>query len=102
MPTRTRPARRPALPAPALTRKQSIGLGLGVLVFVLTLLLDVPNLDDVGERMLAIFLLAIVLWISEAIPLVATAVLVIGLEVLLVSDQAVLPVPKDADRKSVV
>lgn len=96
MPTRTRPARRPALPAPALTRKQSIGLGLGVLVFVLTLLLDVPNLDDVGERMLAIFLLAIVLWISEAIPLVATAVLVIGLEVLLVSDQAVLPVPEDA------
>lgn len=96
MPTRTRSARRPALPAPALTRTQSIGLGLGVLVFLLPLLLDVPNLDEVGERMLAIFLLAIVLWISEAIPLVATAVLVIGLEVLLVSDQAVLPVPEDA------
>lgn len=96
MPTRTRTARRPALPAPAPTRKQSISLGLGVLVFLLPLLLDVPNLDDVGERMLAIFLLAIVLWISEAIPLVATAVLVIGLEVLLVSDQAVLPVPEDA------
>lgn len=96
MPTRTRTARRPALPAPAPTRKQSISLGLGILVFLLPLLLDVPNLDDVGERMLAIFLLAIVLWISEAIPLVATAVLVIGLEVLLVSDQAVLPVPEDA------
>ena len=48
--------------------------------------------------MLSIFLLAIVLWVTEAIPLVATAVLVIGLEVLLVSDQALLPVPEGATR----
>jgi solute carrier family 13 (sodium-dependent dicarboxylate transporter), member 2/3/5 len=40
--------------------------------------------------MLAIFLLAIVLWVTEAIPLVATAVLVILLEVLLISDQALV------------
>ena len=96
MPTRPRTVRRPAAPAPALTRTQLVGIGLGVVAFLLPLVVDVPGLDDVGERMLAVFLLAIVLWVTEAIPLVATAVLVIALEVLLVSDQALLAVPEDA------
>ncbi|QPL05461.1 MULTISPECIES: SLC13 family permease [Actinomyces] len=87
----SRPARREPL-----STKQVIGLILGGIAFLLPLVLDVPDLDDMGERMLAIFLLAIVLWVTEAIPLVATAVLVIGLEVLLVSNQALLPVPEDA------
>ncbi|MDO4900985.1 DASS family sodium-coupled anion symporter [Actinomyces sp.] len=101
MPARTRPAAnrpRPRVPdrlAP-LSRKQIIGLLLALVVFVVPLVVDVPDLDPMGERMLSIFLLAIVLWVTEAIPLVATAVLVIGLEVLLISDQAVLPVPEDA------
>lgn len=82
--------------APALSRKELIGLILGAIAFVLPLVLDVPNLDPMGERMLAVFLLAIVLWVTEAIPLVATAVLVIALEILLVSDQALLAVPEDA------
>jgi sodium-dependent dicarboxylate transporter 2/3/5 len=76
------------LPTPS--RVQRLGLGLGAVVFVLPLVLDVPGLDAPGERMLAIFGLAIVLWVTEAIPLVATAVLVILLEVLLVSDQALV------------
>lgn len=79
-----------------LTPRQVVGAVLGIIVFAVPLLVDVPHLGDLGERMLAIFLLAIVLWVSEAIPLVATAVLVIGLEVLMVSDQALLPVPEDA------
>lgn len=54
-------------------------------MFFVPLLVDIPNLGEPGERMLAIFLLAIVFWITEPIPLTATAVLVIGLEVLLVS-----------------
>lgn len=101
MPARTRPtAHRPRPGAPdrlePLSRKQVIGLVLAAVVFLVPLIVDVPDLDAMGERMLSIFLLAIVLWVSEAIPLVATAVLVIGLEVLLISDQAVLPVPEDA------
>lgn len=52
--------------------------------------IDIPNLSAPGERMLAIFLLAIVFWITEAIPLVATAVLIIFLEVFLVSAGAVV------------
>ncbi|MDU0348382.1 DASS family sodium-coupled anion symporter [Actinomyces sp. MRS3W] len=101
MPARTRPAAnrpRPRVPdrLEPLTRKQIIGLLIAVTVFVVPLIVDVPDLDPLGERMLSIFLLAIVLWVSEAIPLVATAVLVIALEVLFISDQAVLPVPEDA------
>lgn len=84
----------------SLSRKQIIGLILGMIVFFTPLLIDVPNLEPMGERMLAIFLLAIVLWVTEAIPLVATAVLVIGLEILLVSNQALLPVTEDAPKYS--
>lgn len=65
--------------------KEIIGLVLGAIVFFVPLLVDIPHLGEPGERMLAIFLLAIVFWITEPIPLTATAVLVIGLEVLLVS-----------------
>ncbi|MGA8046262.1 MAG: DASS family sodium-coupled anion symporter [Dermatophilaceae bacterium] len=88
--TRPRPTSRRGL-----TLLQRIGLALAVLVPPIPLLVDVPDLEPVGERMLAIFLLAIILWVTEAVPLVATAVLVILLEVLLVSDQALLAVPDD-------
>ena len=83
---------------PALTRRQAVGLVLGAVVFLIPLLVDVPSLEDMGERMLAVFGLAIVLWVTEAIPLVATAVLVIALEILLISNQALLPVPGDATK----
>lgn len=83
-----------------MSRKQIIGLILGAIVFFTPLLIDVPNLEPMGERMLAIFLLAIVFWVTEAIPLVATAVLVIGLEILLVSNQALLPVTEEAPKYS--
>jgi solute carrier family 13 (sodium-dependent dicarboxylate transporter), member 2/3/5 len=77
---------------PTRTPVQRGGLLVGVVAFLSPLLADVPGLGVEGERMLAIFLLAIVLWITEAVPLVATAVLVILLQVLLLSDQAVVSV----------
>ncbi|MCI7550756.1 MAG: anion permease [Actinomycetaceae bacterium] len=76
-----------AKPKP-LGTKELIGLILGTVVFIATLIIDVPNLAEPGERMLAIFLIAIIFWITEPIPLTATAVLVIALEVLLVSTAA--------------
>jgi solute carrier family 13 (sodium-dependent dicarboxylate transporter), member 2/3/5 len=82
---------RPRVRLPRPTRLQRGGLLAGAVVFLLPLLLDVPGLDPAGERMLAIFLLAIVFWVTEAIPLVATAVLVILLQVLLLSEQAIVP-----------
>lgn len=70
--------------------KEIVGLVLGAIVFLTPLIVDIPNLGEPGERMLAIFALAIVFWITEPIPLTATAVLVIGLEVLMVSSGAVV------------
>jgi solute carrier family 13 (sodium-dependent dicarboxylate transporter), member 2/3/5 len=91
--------RRSPLPRPNLL--QRAGLVVGAIAFVTPLVVDIGGLDAAGSRMLAIFLLAIVLWVTEAIPLVATAVLVILLEVLLISDQALVAldgeVPAAAD-----
>ncbi len=77
------------LPTPS--RLQWSGLSIGAVAFALPLVIDVPGLTPAGERMLAIFLLAVVLWITEAIPLVATALLVILLQILLLSEQALVP-----------
>lgn len=79
---------RVTLPRP--TPVQRLGLLLGLIAFVIPLLFDIPGLEPAGARMLAIFLLAIILWVTEAIPLYATAVLVILLEVLMLSDQALV------------
>ncbi|MFP4310711.1 MAG: SLC13 family permease [Nitriliruptoraceae bacterium] len=72
------------------SRVQAGGLLIGGPAFLTVLVLDLPGLEPAAQRMLAIFLLAIVLWVTEAIPLVATAVLVILLQVLLLTDQAIV------------
>jgi solute carrier family 13 (sodium-dependent dicarboxylate transporter), member 2/3/5 len=82
-----------ARPVPALTSLQRAGLALAPLAFLAPLAAGVPGLDPAGERMLAVFLLAIVLWVTEAIPLHATAAVIIGLEIVLVSDQALFALP---------
>lgn len=79
---------RVTLPRP--TPVQRLGLLLGLIAFASPLLFEIPGLEPAGSRMLAIFLLAIILWVTEAIPLYATAVLVILLEVLMLSDQALV------------
>jgi solute carrier family 13 (sodium-dependent dicarboxylate transporter), member 2/3/5 len=85
----TLPARpRVKLPTPTLV--QRLGILLGVSAFIVALLVEIPGLEPAGQRMLAIFVLAILLWVTEAIPLYATAVLVILLEVLMLSDQALI------------
>lgn len=81
---------------PRLSTFQKSGLIIGAIAFFGVLVIDIPNLPPVGQRMFAIFLLAIVFWVTEAIPLTATAVLVIFLEVILVSQGAILPVPEDS------
>lgn len=75
---------------PSLSKKQWAGLILGVVLFALPFLFNIPGLEAPGQRMLAIFLLAIVFWILEPIPLTATAVLVIFLEVILLSKGAIV------------
>ena len=62
---------------PALSRTRLAGAIAALVAFLAPLVLDVPGLEEPGERMLAIFLMAIVLFVTEAIPLVATAVVII-------------------------
>lgn len=63
---------------------------------IICLFVQLPGLSVEGTRMFGIFLAAILLWVSEAVPLAGTAVLVIFLEVLFISDHALLDVAKDA------
>lgn len=74
----------------SLGRKEIVGIIVGIALFLMPFFVDIPNLETPGERMLAIFLLAIVFWITEPVPLTATAVLVILLEVLLLSSGAII------------
>lgn len=48
------------------------------------------DLSAEASRMLAIFGATVVLWVTEAIPLAATSIMVILAEILLVSDQAIV------------
>ena len=69
----------------------------GALACIVTsLFIQLPGLDVSGTRMFGIFLAAILLWVTEAVPLAGTAVLVIFLEVLFISDHALLSVGEGA------
>ena len=78
------------------SKLQIVGQILAIVGFLVPFFIDIPGLSESGERMLSIFIAAIVLWVTEAIPLVATAVFVIMAEILLISDKAIMAVPKDA------
>ena len=69
---------------------------MAALGLVVPMLVDIPDLPEAGERVLGVFLMAVVLWVTEAISLYATAALIILLEILLVSDQAIWLLPDPA------
>ena len=85
-------------PADFSKKKQSIspvkvfGAVAALACIVTCLFVQLPGLDVSGTRMFGIFLAAILLWVTEAVPLAGTAVLVIFLEVLFISDHALLSV----------
>lgn len=56
--------------------------------YLLPFFLELPGLSPAGHRLLSVFLLAVVLWVTEAIPLFATSALVILLLVLTLSTAA--------------
>lgn len=72
-------------------RVRQVGLLAGLVGFVVPWAITFDGLSPEGHRMLSVFLLAIALWVTEAIPLHATAVVIIGLEIVLISDEAVIP-----------
>lgn len=78
---------------------QLIGLLVGIAGFCLPLVITIDGLSPAGHRMFAIFILAIVLWVSEAVPMHATAMLVMLLMVLMLSRQAPAALTSGIDRQ---
>lgn len=72
---------------------RAIALAVAGILFLIPLVFEFDGLSDAGHRMFAIFLVAIVLWVVEPIPLYATAVLIIILEILMISDKAIVDLP---------
>jgi len=72
-----------------------IWLAVAVVLFLLPLFVEFDGLSPAGHRMFAIFLVAIVLWVAEPIPLFGTAALIILLEVVMISDKAIVDLPAD-------
>ena len=65
----------------AANRKTQWGIGLAIAAVVVVLSLPTPDaLPAEGQRLAAIFLAAIILWATEAIPIAVTALLVITLQ----------------------
>ena len=64
-----------------------ICMAVPLLVLCLPMNQVLQGIDLVQVRMLAIFTLAVLCWVLEPIPIFATSVLLIGLELLLISDK---------------
>lgn len=73
-----------------MTKKESIGLILAGIGFVIPLLVTFSGLTVAGHLALSIFLAAAALWLFESIPIYATSIGVIFLEALLLSSQSPL------------
>ncbi len=70
--------------------KKTFALAVGLALFLLPLFLDFEGLSLMGHITLGIFLLAAVFWILEPIPIYATSLLVIFLQIVFLSVQGPL------------
>jgi sodium-dependent dicarboxylate transporter 2/3/5 len=75
------------------TSTRTLGLVAAAVLFLVPFLFEFGDLSEAGHRMLSIFLVAVVLWVVEPIPLYATAVMIILLEILMISDKALVDLP---------
>ena len=65
------------------SRKQLVGLVLGPVLFALVLALPFEGLSPAAHRLAAVFIWAVVYWVTEAVPVTVTALLASILSVLL-------------------
>ncbi|MCF3651491.1 SLC13 family permease [Synoicihabitans lomoniglobus] len=70
--------------------KALIGLALGIAGFAAAMLVPLNGLELSAQITLGIFVLAAVFWITEPIPIFATSMLVILLQVILLSSQGIV------------
>lgn len=67
-----------------------------VILFIPTAELPIAGLTVIQHRLLAIFVLAALLWILEPVPVFATSLLIITLEVIMLSDQGLAAFRSDS------
>jgi sodium-dependent dicarboxylate transporter 2/3/5 len=67
---------------------RTVALLLALGGYALPFFIELPGLSEAGHRLFSVFLLAVVLWVSEAIPLFATSAVVILLLVTTLSQAA--------------
>lgn len=79
---------------PLLAPAQWVGLIVGITGYLVPSFVSFDGLSPAGHRMLSIFFMAVVFWLTEAVPMWANGVLIILLEVLTLSDKMVLGVPE--------
>lgn len=70
----------------SLSIKSLLGLVLAAIGFLAPILIEMPGLDLPGRLALGIFLMAALLWVFESVPIWATSLLVIFLQVMLLSN----------------
>ena len=68
---------------------KSISILIAILGFLLPFFIQIEGLSEAGHRLLSIFLLAVILWVTEAVALFATSAMVILLLILFLSDVSV-------------
>ena len=74
----------PADVAPSRGLSTPVGLGLAVLVAIVSVLVPTPEgLTVAGKHLIGVFAIALILWVTEAIPIAVTSFLVIVLQWLL-------------------
>lgn len=75
--------------------KRLISILVALIAFAIPFVHEFEGLSAPGHRVLSVFFLAIVLWVSEAVPMHATAAIVILLQILLVSDKGLIKYPAE-------
>lgn len=70
--------------------KTSVSILLGIIGFAIPFFLNIPGLSEAGHVALSIFIIAAVFWMFEPVPIYATSIFVILLQVFLLSKQGIL------------
>ncbi|WP_103664910.1 SLC13 family permease [Gracilimonas amylolytica] len=70
--------------------KDHVSILIGVIGFIIPFFLSIPGLSEAGHVALSVFIIAAIFWMFEPVPIYATSIMVILLQVFFLSKQGVL------------
>ncbi len=70
--------------------KDLVSILIGIIGFIIPFFLNIPGLSEAGHVALSIFIIAALFWMLEPVPIYATSIMVILLQVFFLSKQGVL------------